>query len=319
MANVLITGGAGFMGRWIAKRLIEERHRVWVLDNFSNSTEENIEEFRHKLAGFMIADIKDQAELGKTFAQSFDICLHLAAAINVQDSIDNPESCFNDNVIGTFNVLEECRKHNTKMVFISSALIYEAAKAGEKITEEHPLNPSCPYTVSKIFGENLVMAYYKTYNLPVVILRPFSIYGPWQRYDSGGAVTSIFIDRKLNGRPLEVFGDGEQSRDFFYIEDCTEFISRAAFSESAVGEIFNAGSGKGTKIKDLAKIIADGKVNIRFVKHAHPHAEVMAMCADSTKAEKTLYWQAKTTLEEGINKTRDWLKTQQKSPLGVDK
>jgi nucleoside-diphosphate-sugar epimerase len=319
MSNILITGGAGFMGRWIAKRLIEEKHRVWILDNLSNSTEDNIAEFRHNLAGFIRADIKDRRELAKIFTQGFDICLHLAAAINVQDSIDNPENCFNNNVAGFFNVLEECRKYNTKMVFISSALIYATAKEGEKITEGHPLNPSCPYTVSKIFGENLTRSYYKTYNLPVVILRPFSIYGPWQRSDSEGGVMSIFIERKLKGRPIEVFGDGEQSRDFFYVEDCVDFILKAAFSEAAVGEIFNAGSGEETKIKDLAKMITEDRTAIRFVEHAHPHAEVKSMRADSTKTERILDWKVKTTLEEGINRTRNWLKIQQESPLTVDK
>lgn len=307
------------MGRWVAKRLIEEGHRIWVLDNLSNSTEANLEEFRHKLAGFTKMDIRDRPGLAEVFAQRFDICIHLAAAINVQESINSPEHCFDNNATGTFNVLEECRKYNTKLVFSSSALIYTTAREAEKISEEHPINPSCPYTVTKIFGENLVMSYHKTYNLPVVILRPFSIYGPWQRSDSEGGVMSIFIDRKLKKHTLEVFGDGEQSRDFFYIEDCAKFISRAALLDCAVGQIFNAGSGKETRIKDLAKIIADGQAQIRFVKHAHPHAEVRGMQADSTKAERILQWKAKTTLEEGIKKTRDWLISQRQRSVAYAK
>lgn len=299
------------MGRWLARRLIEQEHKVWILDNFSNSTEKNIEEFRHKLAGFIIVDIKERARLAEVFARGFDICLHLAATINVEDSIGNPGSCFENNVMGTFNVLEECRKYNTKMVFMSSALIYQSAKRGQKITERHPLNSSCPYTVSKIFGETLVVSYYRTYKLPVVILRPFSIYGPWQRSDSEGGVMSIFIERKLKGKPLEVFGDGEQGRDFFYVEDCAEFILKASFSEKAVGQILNAGSGKEIKIKDLAKIIANGSVEIKFVKHLHPHVEIINMAANSIKAERILSWKTKTTLEDGIRKTTEWIKTQQ--------
>src|SRR3990167_5064757 len=117
--KILITGGAGFMGRWTAKNLLDKGHKIWILDNLSNGFENN-----------------------------FDICVHFAAAIDVQDSIDNPEKNFNDNCVGAFNVLEQCKKHNTKIVFISSALVYKTAESGQKITEEHPLNASsvifCP-------------------------------------------------------------------------------------------------------------------------------------------------------------------------------
>lgn len=298
------------MGRWLAKYLVEAAHKVWILDNLSNSGEKNIEEFRSRLADFVIGDIKDKELLAKLFKHNFDVCFHLAAAINVQESIDNPQKCFSDNVTGTFNVLEECRKKNTKIVFVSSALVYATSKKGKSIQEGYFLNPSCPYAASKIFGEQLTIAYYKTYNLPAVILRPFSIYGPWQRSDSEGGVMSIFIDRKLKNKPIEVFGDGRQGRDFFYIEDCIEFILKAAFSQKAVGQIFNAGSGQEVKIKSLAKMITNGNTKIKFVKHHHPHAEIMCMRADSAKAEKILGWKRKTSLEQGINKTIDWLQSQ---------
>ncbi|MEK7540654.1 MAG: NAD-dependent epimerase/dehydratase family protein [Patescibacteria group bacterium] len=308
--NILITGGAGFMGRWTAKNLLNKGHKIWILDNLSNGSEKNIEEFRDKLEDFIIGDIKDKELVSELFKNNFDICIHFAAAIDVQESIDNPEKSFNDNCLGTFNILEQCRKHNVKMVFASSALVYKTAEPGRKITEEHALYASCPYTASKINGENLVMSYSKTYNLPVVILRPFSIYGPYQRSDSEGGVMSIFINKKLKGEPLEIFGDGEQGRDFFYIEDCAEFIARACFSDKAIGQIFNAGSGIEVKIKDLAEKIADDKIEIKFIKHHHPHAEVMNMRADSSKAEDVLNWKPTINLEQGILKTTQWLKFQ---------
>ncbi|MBA4321041.1 MAG: hypothetical protein C0412_21840 [Flavobacterium sp.] len=178
------------------------------------------------------------------------------------------------------------------------------------MTEEYPLNASCPYTANKINGENLVMSYFKTYNLPVVILRPFSIYGPYQRSDSEGGVMSIFINKKLKSEPLEVFGDGNQGRDFFYIEDCAEFVAKACFSDKAIGQVFNAGSGTEIKIKDLAKKIADNKVDIKFVEHHHSYAELTNMRADSSKAENILNWKPSTSLEQGIIKTTQWLKSQ---------
>lgn len=309
MAKVLVTGGAGFMGRWLTRYLVKRRDKVWVLDNLSNSSEENIAEFRNRLSGFVKGDIKNIRTLRKLFKNRFDICFHLAASINVQESIDNPGKCFENNIKGTFNILEECRKHKTKVVFASSALVYSAAKKGQLIDEGRPLNSSCPYVASKIFAEEMVAAYYKTYNLPMVILRPFSIYGPWQRSDSEGGVMSIFIYRKLKGLPLLVYGEGSQERDFFYVEDCAEFIVKAAFSPKAVGEVFNAGSGRGIKIKDLAKIIAGRNTKIKFVIHHHPHAEIMHMAADAKKAFRLLGWRKKTNLEEGIRNTAEWLKS----------
>ena len=308
--KILITGGAGFMGRWTAKNLLDKGHKVWILDNLSNGFERNIEEFRDKLENFVRGDIKDKELVSKLFKNNFDICIHFAAAIDVQKSIDNPEKTFNDNCLGTFNILEQCRKHSTKMVFASSALVYETAKPGQKITEEHPLCASCPYTASKINGENIIISYFKTYNLPIVILRPFSVYGPYQRSDSEGGVMSIFINKRIKGEPIEVFGNGEQERDFFYIEDCAEFVVKACFSDKAIGQIFNAGSGKEIKIKDLAEKIAENKVEIKFIKHHHPQAEIMNMCADSSKAEDILGWKSIISLEQGINKTTQWLKSQ---------
>jgi len=308
--KILITGGAGFMGRWAAKNLLDKGHRVWILDNLSNGFEKNIEEFKDRLEDFIVGDIKDKVLLSKLFVNKFDICIHFAAAIDVQESIDNPEKSFNDNCLGTFNILEQCRKHKTKMIFASSALVYKKVEPGQKMAEEHSLNPSCPYTASKINSENLIISYFKTYNLPVVILRPFSIYGPFQKSDSEGGVMSIFINKKLKEEPLEVFGDGNQGRDFFYIEDCAEFVAKACFSDKAIGQIFNAGSGTEIKIKDLAKKIAENKVEIKFIKHHHPHAEIMNMCADSSKAEKILDWKPIISLEQGITKTTQWLKSQ---------
>lgn len=309
MADVVVTGGAGFMGRWVVKQLLKDGHNVWIIDNLSNGCEGNIREFKGRIRDFIEADIKDRDALAGIFRRGFQLCLHLAAAINVQDSIDNPLRCFEDNVKGTFNVLEECKKRNTKIVFMSSALIYHSCRQGYGIKEDGPLNSSCPYAACKIAGENLTLSYHRTYQLPAVILRPFSIYGPYQRSDSEGGVMSIFIERNIRNKPIEVFGDGNQGRDFFYIEDCAEFIVRAAFSDKANGMVFNAGSGSEIKIKDLAAMISDGKTEIKFVKHPHLHAEIMSMRADSGKVEKLLGWKAKTGLREGIEKTRSWLES----------
>jgi len=295
------------MGRWVSHEFVKRGCEVWVLDNLSSGAQVNLDEFRHRLGGVVVGDIGNRELLAELFSKKFTICVHCAAVINVQESIDRPEKCFTDNVIGTFNVLEECRKHGTRMVFISSALVYRTADEGGTIREEHPLHASCPYAASKIAGENFTLAYHKSYGLPAVILRPFSIYGPWQRSDSEGGVISIFCDRALRKQTLSIYGDGEQSRDFFYVEECATFVADAAFSSAVNGRILNAGSGTETKIKDLALKICGKPDRIRFVEHHHAHAEIMHMRADSTNAQTLLGWQCGTSLEEGLRRTMEWL------------
>lgn len=310
MTKVLVTGGAGFMGRWISRELLSRQCDVWVLDNLSNSSPVNVEEFRDNLGGFIVGDLKDRKLLSDLFRKRFDVCIHCAAAINVQESIDHPEKCFQDNVNGTFFLLEECRKVGTRMVFVSSALVYQTAKDKESISEDHPLQASCAYAASKITGENFTMAYHWTYGLPVVILRPFSIYGPWQKSDSEGGVVSIFIGQALRNQPLTIYGTGEQSRDFFFVEDCATFVAEAAFSEVVNGQVLNAGSGNETRIRDLARMIAGNLGSLKFVEHHHPHAEIMHMRTNAEKAKKFLGWESRTSLEEGLRKTRQWLAAQ---------
>lgn len=308
--KILVTGGAGFTGRWVVKKLLELGHEIFVLDNLSNGSKENLSEFtkNRNYKGLFFGDIKDKEKIVKMFSkEKFNLCIHLAANINVQKSISSPFETIETNIIGTFNLLEVAKKYNTKFVFISSALVYDTMK-NKPIDEGHATRAACPYMASKLAGEQLSLSYYHAYGLPVVILRPFSIYGPFQKGTSEGGVVSIFIKNKIEDKKLEIYGDGTQTRDFFYVEDCADFIVRAAFSEKANGEIINAGSGKDISIKELAKLIAKDDSKIIYVKHHHPQAEVQKMVCDSSKAEKLLGCKAKISLEEGLKKTEDWLK-----------
>lgn len=306
--KAIVTGGAGFIGRWVVKALLERDFEITVIDDLSNGSDRNLAEFSKGLKEFIKGDIRDEGLLAKVFTNDFDICFHLAAQINVQDSIDNPRDTFDINVVATFNIMEHLRRKNIKMVFASSALIYD--KAGEKpIDEKHPLKAGCPYVASKITGENIVLSYYHAYNHPIVIVRPFSAYGPFQRFDSEGGVMSIFLERKLLGKPLEVFGDGKQTRDFFYAEDCADFIVLCGLKDGTLGEIFNAGSGRDMNIIKLAEKIAGNTKMIKFVPHHHPQSEVSRLVCDYNKAEKILGWAPKVDLSEGIKRTEKWVGT----------
>jgi len=309
--NILVTGGAGFIGRWVVKRLLEDGHKVWVLDDLSNGQRKNIEEFlsNPNFAGFVEGDIKNIPVLETLFENKFDICYHLAASINVQDSIDDPGTTFQNDVVGTFNVLEQCRKHNTKIVFMSTCMVYDRANDENGITEAHPTKPASPYAGSKIAGENMVLSYWHAYKLPAVVIRPFNTYGPMQKSSGEGGVVAIFIRRNLEGLPLNIYGDGCQTRDLLYVEDCAEFVVRAGYSDRVNGEIINAGLGRDISINDLALLIAKDKEKIVHVPHIHPQSEIAKLLCNYQKAKELLGWTPKVSLEEGIKRTEEWIRS----------
>jgi len=310
--KILITGGAGFIGRWITKRLLDEKNDVWVLDNLSNSDEKNLEEFKNNphFKGLIIGDIRDKKLLSDSWKNLFDICIHLAAQINTQNSIDNPFETFDINVTGTFNILEEARKHMTKVVLVGTCMVYDASLT--PINENSPIKPASPYAASKLSAEFLALSYYYAYSLPVVILRPFNIYGPFQKSDMEGGVISVFINKKLEKKPLFVFGDGNQTRDFLYVEDCADFIVKSAFSDKIIGEILNTGLGTDISINDLAILIAKDIKKIKHVKHPHPQSEIFKLICDYSKARKLLNWEPKIPLEKGIKLLEEWLSNKNK-------
>jgi UDP-glucose 4-epimerase len=143
----------------------------------------------------------------------------------------------------------------------------------------------------------------------VTVARPFNTYGPFQRADSEGGVVSIFLSRSLAGQPLLVRGDGRQTRDLLYVEDCADFLLRAALAPAAEGEIVNAGTGQDLAILDLARRIAPDERAVTLVPHDHPQAEIARLLCDPRKAERLLGWRARTSLEQGLARTREWLRT----------
>lgn len=333
--KALVTGGAGFIGRWVVARLLADGHEVLALDDLSNGRRDNVRDFEGQrgFLGLLEGDIKDPALLARAFAeQPWDTIFHLGASIHVQGSIDDPTPTFRNDVEGTFRILEACRaeyfrrngldtatrkfdfdadvpkltKRSPRLAVMSTCMVYDAGD-GRAMSELHPYRPASPYAASKIASDNLALSYFHAYRMPVTVVRPFNTYGPFQKSNSEGGVVSIFLKRDLERKPLLVKGTGEQTRDLLYVEDCAEFVVRAAASEAVEGRIVNAGTGTDVSVNQLAGLCSSGGNRVEHVAHDHPQAEIMRLCSDATLAKELLGWTARTSLDEGLRRTRAWL------------
>lgn len=307
--KVLITGGAGFIGRWISKKFLDEGAEVHIYDNLNNGSESNISEFRNQVS-FVKGDIRNKNQLELVFQNKFDICIHAAAQINVQKSIDDSDENFEINVIGSENVLRECHKTGCKMVHLSSCMVYDIS-GNKGINENHPTLPRSPYAASKLATDLSTISYHYAYGDRTLVLRPFNTYGPHQRTDSEGGVVSIFVKQMMNNKPITIFGSGRQTRDLLYVEDCADFIYKASTSEKCNGIVLNAGFDKDIRIIELAKLIVNGdNSKIKYGEHPHPQSEIKKLLCDSHKARRLLNWKPKTNIKAGIEKLSEWMAAQ---------
>jgi UDP-glucose 4-epimerase len=317
----LITGGCGFIGTSLIRTLeAEGGYQIRVLDNLSTGTRDDLAQvcaFKEIVPAtitgapdgveLIVGDILDE-ELAQTLTQGIDVIVHLAANTGVGPSVEDPRADCYANVIGTFNYLEAARINKVpRFIFASSG-----APAGEvepPIHEELPPHPVSPYGASKLAGEGYCSAYKHSFGVDTVALRFGNVYGPGSVHKN--SVVAKFIRRALEGKPLEIFGDGSQTRDFIYIDDLIEAVTLAATRPDIGGETFQIATNRETTVGEMTEQLvnvmqANGIQGIQVINAETRVGDVKRNYSDTSKAKVRLGWQAKTDLQAGLKLTVDY-------------
>ncbi len=310
MARYLVTGGAGFIGSHIVGTLLAAGHQVRVLDNFSTGKQSNL---AHYLADVQLveADIKDIAAVRKAAADQ-DYVLHQAALASVPRSIANPLASFQANEAGTLNLLLAARDAGVgRVVFASSSSVYGDSPSLPK-TEDMGYNPLSPYAVNKAAGELYCKNFYHIYGLETVALRYFNVFGPRQDPASQyAAVIPNFISAILKRQPPTIFGDGEQSRDFTYIENVVAANIQAATATGAAGEVINVATGCRITVNELFYKLKDILQSEIEPVYAPPReGDIKHSLAGIDKARELLGYHPLVSFDKGLKVTAEWFSAQ---------
>ena len=297
--EIIVTGGAGFIGSHLVDRLIEGQHKVTVIDNFSTGRKENLAHLKGNGQVELIkADITQFDKILPLF-NGKDIVFHMAALADIVPSIVNPRGYYASNVLGTMNVVEAARLSGVKkVVYTASSSCYGIPPEDfYPTTETAPIDTQYPYALTKYLGEQTALHWGKIYKMPVVSLRLFNVYGPRSRTSGTyGAVFGVFLAQKLNGKPYTIVGDGSQTRDFTYVSDIADAFVCAGFSD-AQNEVFNVGTGSPQSVNKLVSLLKGEKVYI-----PKRPGEPDCTWADITKIKSKLGWESKVSFEEGVQK-----------------
>jgi len=308
MEKYLVTGGAGFIGSNIVKKLLEDKKSVRAVDNFATGRKENIQEFlKNPNFEFMEGDITDLA-FAKKAVEGVDVVLHEAAVPSVPRSIEDPIKSNDANVTGTLNMLVASRDAKVKkFVYASSSSIYGDNPELPK-KEDFPVRPISPYSLTKYAGERYAQIFYQIYGLPTICLRYFNVFGPKQDPNSQySAVIPKFINAFLKNGKLVINGDGSQSRDFTFVENVVHANLLAAHSEKGIGQVMNIACGDETSLNDLVNILKE--ISDKDITPEHVAArlgDVPHSRADVSKAKELLGYEPVVDIKEGLRRTFTW-------------
>jgi UDP-glucose 4-epimerase len=311
--RILVTGGAGFIGSHLVEKLVDLGAHVSVIDTMLCGNK--IERLDgHKNLSIHRLDVTDNKAIGPLF-KGQDMVFHLAAVVGVEETQDEPVNLLNVEVIGTSNVIALAAKNKLKrFIFASSSEVY--GDSLKPMEEEGPFNPKSTYALTKLIGEHFCMAYFQKFGLKYTALRYFNSYGPRQ---DDRFVLSRFVNRALAGQDIIIYGDGNQTRDFTYIEDTINMSLLAGIKDEGVNQVFNFGTGKAVSINTLADMVLTslnlkGQINTSYVNYDRRRSleiEVFNRIANTTKAEALLGYKPVTGLESGLQKYIDWYKNRE--------
>jgi len=310
-SRILVTGGAGFIGSHKVDRLLREGFQVTVIDDLSTGQMGNIDRHKKRKEFNLIkGDIRD-FKLVKKIMKDVDAVFHQAALTSVPLSVEDPILTNDINVTGTLNLLKASSDHHVKrFIFASSAAIYGDTPRTQKREEMTP-NPTSPYGASKLAAENYVKLFHQLYDLEIVVLRYFNVYGPRQNFSTNGSeggVITIFLNRMLKNAPPVIHGDGKQTRDFIHVQDIVEANMLALNNKSAAGEIFNIATGKEASVDQVTNTMKEilNRKNLETIHAAPRPGDIRNIYADISKAEKVLGFHPKIPLKEGLEALVDW-------------
>jgi UDP-glucose 4-epimerase len=305
--RVLVTGGAGFIGSELVRQLRSRVGEVVIVDNLVNGRRANVEDVLDERVRLVVADIRDRERM-QELMRGVDMVFHLAC-LGVRHSIYAPQENHEVNATATLQLLDAARAAGVeRFVYVSSSEVYGTAKQ-VPMTEDHPTCPHTVYGASKLAGDCYTRAFHQTYRYPVVIVRPFNAYGPRCHHEGdSGEVIPKFLLRCLAGRPMIIFGDGQQTRDFSYVSDTAAGIIAAGFAEKTLGQTINLGSNREASINDLAAEVAQAVgCPGAPVEHDAPRpGDVRRLYADASRARELLGFEPCVSLREGLGRLKEW-------------
>lgn len=322
----LITGGCGFLGTSIIRALLTEKgNKIRIIDKLLVGTRDDLAKvcsfderradepetwgaaFSADPVELIVGDILD-SDLALRAADGVDVIVHLAANTGVAPSVEDPRTDCMYNVVGTFNYLEAARQSGCqRFVFASSGAI--VGECNPPLHEELPAHPVSPYGASKVCGEAYCSAYYRTFGIKTTALRFSNVYGPLSSHKN--SLVARCIRRVMEGQHIEIYGDGENTRDFIYIDDLVNAVMLSATTDAAAGEVFQVATNEETTVNALVDMLIPVLESRGFsgitVKHEGPRlGDVRRNFADTSKAKNVLKWEPQVSLQQGLELTADW-------------
>ena len=307
MSHTLVTGGAGFIGSHLVQALLDLGTPVRVLDDFSSGKMENLAGLSGDLQ-VLEGDLRDRESLSRAL-QDVEVVLHHAAFVSVPESMNDPSTCFDVNVVATVALFDAAWEAGVRRVVVASSAAVYGDSQELPLQESSPTSALSPYAASKRAAEIYAQLYTRAFDLEVVALRYFNVYGPRQRPDSMyAAAVPLFIRTLLDGKPVTIYGDGGQTRDLIYVQDVVRANLLAAQHPLAPGKVFNICTGKETRIQDLLEVLFELFPDAPQPVFEQPRSgDIYRSVGSPELARRTLDFHAQVTLSQGLKETVAWM------------